>query len=192
VSSLLLILLSAVLVNVVALGHVPAWRPFVASRLSIDMAGGLALANVAVIVVATTVSWSISHFALAALQSTYLRTLAFVAVVLIVVPMVELWFRKQGRWQPQRPGFGLLLAANAAVLGIALITDARMSSFPGALLFSAGMALALGFLLLCFTAMLERLQYADVPAVFRDAPAVLVALGIMALAFMGFTGLIQE
>ena len=64
-SSLLLILLSAVLVNMVALGSVPAWRPFVASRVSIDDALGLALANLAVIVVASVVSWSLSHWMLA-------------------------------------------------------------------------------------------------------------------------------
>lgn len=191
-SSLLLILLSTVLVNIVALGSVPAWRPFVTSTAGYEAAQPLAVANVAVLVAATSLSWLLSHLLLAPLQLTYLRTLAFVAVILCVVPLVEMQFRRRGRWLPQRPGFALLLATNAAVLGVALMTDTRMQSFLDAILFSAGMALALGFLVLAFAAMLERLRHADVPVVFRDAPLALVALGIMALAFMGFTGLIHE
>jgi electron transport complex protein RnfA len=192
VSSLLLILLSTVLVNIVALGSVPAWRPFVTSAADIDAARALAYANVAVVVPVTCVSWLLSHLLLGRAGLDYLRTPVFVGVVLIVVPLVELLFRRQARWLPQRPGFDLLLATNAAILGIALLSDARLSHFIDAFLFSTGIALALAFLILACTAMLSRLRYADVPMVFRDAPVALVALGIMALAFMGFTGLIQE
>jgi H+/Na+-translocating ferredoxin:NAD+ oxidoreductase subunit A len=191
-SSLLLILLSTVLVNIVALGSIPAWRPFMTSTTGYDAARALAVANVAVVIVATGLGWLLSHLLLASLNLTYLRTLVFVAVILVVVPVVEMVFRRQGSWLPQRPAFGLLLATNPAVLGIALMTDARMTSIIDAMLFTVGIAFALGFLLLAFATMVERLRYADVPAVFRDAPVALVALGIMALAFMGFTGLIQE
>jgi H+/Na+-translocating ferredoxin:NAD+ oxidoreductase subunit A len=192
VSSLLLVLLSALLVNVVALGRVPAWRPFVTSAIESEAVRALAVANVAVIVSATCASWLLSHVLLAALNLHYLRTLAFVAVVLIVVPVIGLLFRLHGRWLPQQPGFALLMATNAAVLGIAMMTDTRMPNFIDAFLFSAGISLAFGFLLLAFDAMLERLRDADVPVAFRDAPLALVVLGIMALAFMGFSGLIQE
>jgi Na+-translocating ferredoxin:NAD+ oxidoreductase RnfA subunit len=64
VSSLLLILLSTVLVNIVALGTVPAWRPFTTGMADVDAARPLALANLAVLVGATWVSWMISHFLL--------------------------------------------------------------------------------------------------------------------------------
>jgi H+/Na+-translocating ferredoxin:NAD+ oxidoreductase subunit A len=192
VSSLLLILLSTVLVNIVALGSVPAWRPFATGAADVDAARALAYANLAVLVPVACVSWLLSHLLLARFGLGYLRTPVFVAVVLIVVPVVELSFRRQGRWLPQRPAFSLLLATNAAVLGVASMIDERMRRFVDAFLFSAGIGLALGFLILAYAAMLSRLRYADVPAVFRDAPVALVALGIMALAFMGFTGLIQE
>ncbi len=122
----------------------------------------------------------------------YLRTLAFVAVILGVVPLVEWSFRRDGRLRPQRPGFALLMTTNSAVLGVALMTDIRMQTFVDATLFAIAIAAALGFLLLAFAALHERLQHADVPTVFRDAPLALVTAGIMALAFMGFTGFIQE
>ena len=84
------------------------------------------------------------------------------------------------------------MMTNSAVLGIALMVGIRMQNIVDAVLFSIAMAAALGFLLLAFAALHERLQHADVPTVFRDAPLALVTAGIMALAFMGFTGFIQE
>ena len=79
-----------------------------------------------------------------------------------------------------------------ALLGIALITDLRAATFGAAVLLAVGAAAALAVLLLCFAALYARLQQADVPAAFREAPLALVTAGIMALAFMGFSRLIQE
>ena len=92
----------------------------------------------------------------------------------------------------QQPGFALLMSTNTALLGIALITDLRAATFGVAVLLAFGAAAALAILLLAFAALYERLQQADVPVVFREAPLALVTAGIMALAFMGFSGLIQE
>ena len=78
------------------------------------------------------------------------------------------------------------------MLGTALLVNARLHTAIDALLFSIATATALAFLLLAFAALQERLQHADVPGVFREAPLALVTVGIMALAFMGFTGFIQE
>jgi electron transport complex protein RnfA len=105
---------------------------------------------------------------------------------------VELGLRRDGRLIPQRPGFALLMVTNSAALGVALLVDTRMRTFIDAVLFSIAAATAFGFLLLAFAALQERLQHAAVPKVFRDAPLALVTAGIMALAFMGFTGFIQE
>jgi electron transport complex protein RnfA len=138
------------------------------------------------------VTWLLSKALLEPNGLGYLRTLAFIAVTLAIVPLVEFGLRRDGRLQPQRPGFALLMTANATVLGVALMVDSRMQNIVDAVLFSIAAAAALGFLLLAFAALHERLQHADVPGVFRDAPLALVTAGIMALAFMGFTGLIQE
>lgn len=191
-SALLLILLSAVLVNVMALTRMPAWRPFDAVTGTFQGAQALAAASLLAVPATAAVTWTISKTLLEPNDLGYLRTLAFVAVALAVVPLVELALRRDGRLQPRRPGFPLLLTTNATVLGVALLVDSRMQSFIDAVAFSIAAAAALGFLLLAFAAMHERLQHAAVPAVFRDAPLALVSAGIMALAFMGFTGLIQE
>jgi electron transport complex protein RnfA len=191
-SALLLILLSAVLVNVVALTHMPAWRPFEEVTGTFKAAQALALASLVTIPAVCAVAWTISTLLLEPADLGYLRTLVFVIVAIAVVPLVELMLRRSGRARPQRPGFTLLLTTNSAVLGVALMVDARMRNILDAVGFSVLAALALGLLLLAFAAMHERLQHADVPSVFREAPLALVTAGIMALAFMGFTGLIQE
>ncbi|WP_116808643.1 electron transport complex protein RnfA [Steroidobacter cummioxidans] len=191
-SALLLILLSAVLVNVMALTRLPSWRPFEAVTGTFKGAQGLAIASLLAIPLVAAISWSLSTWVLKPNGLGYLRTFVFVIVAVAVVPVVELIMRRDGRLQPQRPGFTLLVTTNSAVLGIALMVDARMQNIVDAVSFSVAMAVALGFLMLAFAAMHDRLQHADVPSVFRDAPLALVSAGIMALAFMGFTGLIQE
>lgn len=191
-SALLLILLSTVLVNVMALTSMPAWRPFETITGTFAAARALAIASLITVPVVAAITWLLSALLLGPSGVGYLRTLVFVAVILAIVPLVELVLRRDGRLRPQRPGFALLMMANAAVFGVALMVDIRMQNIVDAVLFAIAMAAALGFLLLAFAALHERLQHADVPAVFRDAPLALVTAGIMALAFMGFTGLIQE
>jgi electron transport complex protein RnfA len=191
-SALLLILLSAVLVNVMALTRMPSWRPFAALTGTFAAARALAIASLITVPVVTAITWVLSAVLLEPNQLGYLRTLAFVIVILGIVPLVEFGFRRDGRLHPQRPGFSLLMTANSAVLGVALMVDIRMLNVVDAVLFSIAMAAALGFLLLAFAALHERSQHAEVPSVFRDAPLALVTAGIMALAFMGFTGIIQE
>ena len=191
-SALLLILLSAVLVNIIALTRMPAWRPFEALTGTFAGARALAVASLITVPAVTAITWSLSKVLLEPNELGYLRTLSFVAVILAVVPLVEFGLRRDGRLQPQRPGFAILMTANSAVLGVALMVDSRMQNIVDAVLFSFAIAAALGFLLLAFAALHERLQHAEVPSVFRDAPVALVTAGIMALAFMGFTGFIQE
>ena len=190
-SALLLILLSAVLVNVMAL-RMPAWRPFESVMGTYQGAQALAVASLIVVPLVAGITWTIAKLVLEPGGLDYLRTLVFVVVALAIVPLVEALMRRDGRVEPRRPGFPLLLTTNSAVLGVALMVDSRMQTIIDAVGFSLFAAAALGFLLLAFAAMHERLQPADVPSVFREAPLALVSVGIMALAFMGFTGLIQE
>jgi electron transport complex protein RnfA len=191
-SALLLILLSTVLVNVMALTRMPAWRPFDGATDTYAEAQALAAASFVTVPVVAACSWAVSKLLLVPGDLGYLRTLAFVLIALVFVPVVEFLMRRDGRFLPRRPGFPLLLTTNSTVLGVALLVDSRMQTFVDAVGFSILAAAALGFLLLAFAAMYERLQHAEVPEIFRDAPLALVSVGIMALAFMGFTGLIQE
>jgi electron transport complex protein RnfA len=191
-SSLLMVLLSSVLVTTVVLAHMPQWRPFVTPT---DIFGGarlIALACLVAVPAVALIGWLLARFVLAPWRLEYLRTPVLVAVVLIVVPLLDVALRRRAAVLTQQPGFALLMSTNTALLGIALITDLRSASFGVAVLLAIGAAVALAVLLLAFAALYERLQQADVPAAFREAPLALVTAGIMALAFMGFSGLIQE
>ena len=190
--ALLMVLLSSVLVTTVVLAHLPQWRPFVAPT---DVFGGarvIAIVCLVAIPVVALLAWLLLRLVLAPWHLEYLRTPVLVAVVLIVVPLLDVALRRRHAVVPQQPGFALLMSTNTALLGIALITDLRAATFGVAVLLAAGGALALAVLLLAFAALYERLQQADVPVVFREVPLALVTAGIMALAFMGFSGLIQE
>lgn len=191
-AALLLVLLSSVLVTTVVLAHMPQWRPFVAPT---DVFGGariIAILCLAAVPAVALPGWLLVRLVLGPWHLEYLRTPALVAVVLIIVPLVELVLRRRGTLLTQQPGFALVMSTNTALLGIALITDLRGATFGTAVLLAIGAAVALALLLLAFAALYERLQQADVPAVFREAPLALITAGIMALAFMGFSRLIQE
>jgi Na+-translocating ferredoxin:NAD+ oxidoreductase subunit A len=84
------------------------------------------------------------------------------------------------------------MTTNALVLGLALVANSRSHAAFDALLFSIAGAVLLGALLLAYASWHERLRASDIPAVFRGAPLALISAGIVALAFMGFQGLIQE
>ena len=187
-----MVLLSSVLVTTVVLAHMPQWRPFVAPT---DIFGGarvIAIVCLVAIPVVALLGWLLARLVLAPSHLDYLRTPMLVAVVLIVVPLMDVALRRRHTVVPQQPGFALLMSTNTALLGIALIADRRAATFGFALLLSIGGAVALALLLLSFAALYERLQHADVPLIFREAPLALITAGIMALAFMGFSGLIQE
>jgi len=190
--ALLMVLLSSVLVTTVVLAHMPQWRPFVTPT---DIFGGarvIAILGLIAVPAVALLGWLVARLVLVPWHLEYLRTPMLVAVVLIVVPLLDVAVRRRQGVLTQQPGFALVMITNTALLGIALITDLRSANFGVAVLLAIGAAVALALLLLAFAALYERLQHADVPVIFREAPLALITAGIMALAFMGFSGLIQE
>jgi Na+-translocating ferredoxin:NAD+ oxidoreductase subunit A len=191
-SSLLLILLSAMLVNLVAITHGGKWRPFSNAADIYTNAMGMARAHAIAVPASAVLCWVISANALAPLGLNYLRTPAFVAVVLVIVPCTEILLRRTSDLIPARPAFATLLSTSSVVLGVALVSEERASNLFAAFSLAVLGAFVFALLLLAAATLYERLRYADVPAPFRDAPIVLITAGLMALGFMGFTGLIQE
>lgn len=189
-SSLLLILLSAVLACHYASG-MPALKPFVEAD-PFENAVGIALAVFVTVTVITPLGYALERAVLVPYELRYLQTFATIIVIMAVVQLVAVAMRRNGRWIPVRPAFQMLMTTNCAVLGIALAGIALMNSFMEAMMFGAATGLAFGAMFALFTAMQQRLRNANVPAIFRDAPVALITVGLMALAFMGFTGLIRD
>lgn len=189
-SSLLLILLSAVLTCHYASG-IAALKPFVEADPFAN-AVGIALASFVTLAAIAPLSYALERVLLAPYEIGYLRTFAIIIVIMAVVNIVAVVMRRSGRWIPVPRAFPILMTTNGTVLGVALLSTMRVNSFVDAMLLGAATGLAFGAMFLMFTTLQQRLRFANIPLIFRDAPAALITAGLMALAFMGFTGLVRD
>jgi electron transport complex protein RnfA len=189
-SELLLLALGASLVNNFVLTNFLGLCPFVGVSRRFEAAAGMALATLFVLTIASGLSFAVWHWILQPLHLEYLRTLAFILLIAGVVQFTELMVRATSPLLHQVLGIFLpLITTNCAVLGVALLNVDRQHGLLESLVFGASAGGGFGIALLLFAALRERLESADVPAAFRGAPIALITAGLMALAFMGFTGL---
>jgi electron transport complex protein RnfA len=191
-SSLLLILLSAVAVNLVLITREGVWAPIVDARDAYASASAMVVGTLIALPLVTLVGSLVMLGVLQPLQMQHLRTLVFVLVTLLIAPVAQFLVPRLTSYEPARPGFLLLLITNCAVLGVAVLAQLRAQSIMNTVYMAIAAALAFALLLLAMTTMWQRLRHANIPSIFREAPFVLVTAGIAALACMGFTGLIQE
>ncbi|QEA39790.1 electron transport complex subunit RsxA [Pistricoccus aurantiacus] len=191
-SDYLLILVSTALVNNFVLVQFLGLCPFMGVSNKLESAMGMSLATTFVLTLSCVASYLIFHYLLAPLGLEYLRTIAFILVIAVVVQFTELMVRKTSPLLHQVLGIFLpLITTNCAVLGVALLSLNRQSSFMEAALYGFGAALGFSLVLVLFAALRERLAVADVPKPFRGAAIAMITASLMSLAFMGFTGLVQ-
>jgi electron transport complex protein RnfA len=190
-SDLLLLALGASLVNNFVLTQFLGLCPFVGVSRRFEAAAGMALATLFVLTLASGASYAAWHWILEPLGLGYLRTLVFILLIAAVVQTTEMLVRATSPLLHELLGVFLpLITTNCAVLGVALLNFERQQGFIESLVFGAAAAAGFGLALLAFTGLRERMESADVPAAFRGAPLALVTAGLMALAFMGFGGLV--
>ena len=188
---LLLLALGASLVNNVVLTSFLGLCPFVGASRRFEAAAGMALATLFVLTLASGASYAAWHWLLEPLGLGYLRTLVFVLLIAAVVQGTEMIVRATSPLLHELLGVFLpLITTNCAVLGVALINLERQHGFVESLVFGAAAAAGFGLALLLFAGLRERMDTADVPSAFRGTPIALVTAGLMALAFMGFNGLV--
>ncbi|MFD2189767.1 electron transport complex subunit RsxA [Pistricoccus aurantiacus] len=191
-SDYLLILVSTALVNNFVLVQFLGLCPFMGVSNKLESAMGMSLATTFVLTLSCVASYLIFHYLLVPLGLEYLRTIAFILVIAVVVQFTELMVRKTSPLLHQVLGIFLpLITTNCAVLGVALLSLNRQSSFMEAALYGFGAALGFSLVLVLFAALRERLASADVPKPFRGAAIAMITASLMSLAFMGFAGLVQ-
>jgi electron transport complex protein RnfA len=189
-SDLLLLALGASLVNNFVLTQFLGLCPFVGVSRRFEAAAGMALATLFVLTLASGASWVAWHWLLEPLGLGYLRTLVFILLIAAVVQATEMLVRASSPLLHELLGVFLpLITTNCAVLGVALVNLDRQHGFVESLVFGAAAAAGFGLALLAFAGLRERMESADLPAAFRGTPIALVTAGLMALAFMGFSGL---
>lgn len=187
-----LILVSTALVNNFVLVQFLGLCPFMGVSNKLESAMGMSVATTFVLTLSSVASYLTFHYLLAPLGLEYLRTIAFIMVIAVVVQFTEMMVRKTSPLLHQVLGIFLpLITTNCAVLGVALLSLNRQSSFMEATLYGFGAAVGFSLVLVLFAAMRERLAVADVPRPFRGAAIAMVTASLMSLAFMGFTGLVQ-
>jgi len=193
VTDLLLLALGASLVNNFVLTQFLGLCPFIGVSRRFEAAAGMALATLFVLTLASGASYAAWHWILEPLGLGYLRTLVFILLIAAVVQVTEMMVRASSPLLHELLGVFLpLITTNCAVLGVALLNLERQHGLIESLVYGAAAAAGFGLALLAFAGLRERLETADVPAAFRGTPLALITAGLMALAFMGFGGLVAR
>ena len=186
----LLLFVGTVLVNNFVLVKFLGLCPFMGVSKKLETAMGMGLATTFVMTLASICAWWIDTWILIPLGLTYLRTLAFILVIAVVVQFTEMVVRKTSPALYRLLGIFLpLITTNCAVLGVVLLNVQNDYNFIGSVVY--GITGGLGFLLAIylFSTVRERLEFADYPKAFEGFPIALITAGLIALAFMGFSGL---
>jgi electron transport complex protein RnfA len=191
-TELALILVATVLVNNFVLVKFLGLCPFMGVSRKIETATGMALATTFVLTLSSVCSYIINAYLLQPLGLEYLRTIAFILVIAAVVQFTEMVVEKTSPLLYQVLGIYLpLITTNCAVLGVALLNIQESHGFLESLFYGLGAALGFSLVMVLFAGVRERIAAADVPAPFQGASIALITAGLMALAFMGFTGLVK-
>jgi len=191
-SELAVILLSTVLVNNFVLAQFLGLCPFMGVSNKLESAIGMAGATTFVMTLASICTYLVDTWVLAPMGLQYLRTIAFILVIAAVVQFVKMFMEKTSPLLYRVLGVFLpLITVNCAVLGVALLNTQKTHSFFESTMYGFGGALGFAMVLILFSAMRERLAVADVPVPFKGAAIGMITAGLMALAFMGFGGLVS-
>ncbi len=187
-----LILISTVLVNNFVLVKFLGLCPFMGVSRKLETATGMSLATTFVLTLSSACSYLANEYLLAPLGLEYLRTITFILVIAAVVQFTEMVVHKTSPLLYQVLGIFLpLITTNCAVLGVALLNVQESHGFFASALYGFGAAVGFSLVLILFAAMRERIDAADVPLPFRGSAIGLITAGLMSLAFMGFSGLIN-
>jgi electron transport complex protein RnfA len=188
-----LILISTVLVNNFVLVKFLGLCPFMGVSKKLETATGMGLATTFVLTLSAVCSWLVNEYLLVPLGIEYLRTIAFILVIAVVVQFTETVMHKTSPVLYQVLGIFLpLITTNCAVLGVALLNLQEERGFLESALYGFGAALGFSLVLVLFAAMRERVAVADVPEPFQGSSIALITAGLMSLAFMGFAGLVAK
>ncbi len=190
--NIVLIVLAAVFVNNYVLSQFLGICPFLGVSKKVDTAVGMGLAVVFVMALASAVTYLIQIFILNKLNLAYLQTIVFILVIAALVQFVEMFLQKASPTLYQSLGVYLpLITTNCAVLGVAITNIDRGYNLIETIFNGVGGALGFTLSIVLFAGIRERMELADIPECLKGFPIAMISAGLMALAFLGFQGLIQ-
>lgn len=191
-TKIILIAISAALVNNVVLSQFLGLCPFLGVSKNMKSAGGMGVAVIFVIAISSAVANLIYQFILVPLNIDYLQTIVFILVIAALVQFVEMFLKKAMPALHKTLGVYLpLITTNCAVLGVALNNVTDNYNFLESVVNGVGTAVGFTIAIVILAGIREKIEDNDVPLPFQGTPIVLLTAGLMAIAFMGFSGLIR-
>lgn len=186
------IIIFAVFVNNVILSQFLGICPFLGVSTKVSTAAGMGAAVVFVMALSTIVTFLLQEFILVPLEIEFLQTIVFILVIAALVQMVEIILKKISPALYQALGVFLpLITTNCAVLGISILVIQKGYNLLEGLTYSIGISLGFTLAMVIFAGLREHLELVQVPKGVKGIPIALVTAGILAMAFMGFAGLVK-
>jgi len=191
--SLILILMGGVLINNYVLNQFLGICPFLGVSKKVNQASGMGLAVIFVMLFATAATWPIYNFVLVPLKIEYFQTIVFILVIATLVQFVEIILK---RFIPSlHASLGIylpLITTNCAVLGVTINNITAGYNFLEAMVSSLGVGLGFLLAMLLFAGVRSKLDDSNAPNCFRGLPVPLIAASIVAMAFYGFAGIVEN
>ena len=189
-TNLILIIVTTALVNNVVLSQFLGICSFLGVSKQIKTSASLGAAVTFVIGIASAVAYLLYNFVLVPFDLTYLQTIVFILVIAALVQLVEMFLKKTSPALYQALGIFLpLITTNCAVLGVALTNVQNQYSFIESVISGVGTGLGYTLAIVLLASIRTRIDESTIPAPFRGMPIVLLSAALMAIAFMGFSGL---
>ncbi len=186
---LLVILFSQALVNNYMLARILGTCPFIGVSQQFETATGMSLAVVFVMTMASVITWLVQHFILNPLGMAYLQTVSFILVIAALVQLIEMVIKKNSPGLYRALGIYLpLITTNCAVLGVAIINISSNYNLVESAVSGVAGGLGWGLAIMLFAAIRERQRLAPISQAMQGFPIALVTTGLLAMAFLGFSG----
>jgi electron transport complex protein RnfA len=190
--NVVLIFLSAAIVNNLVLAYFLGVCPFLGVSKRLDTAVNMGLATTFVMTLAAVITWFINNYILIMFNLPFLQNVTFIITIASLVQLVEMFIRKTSPPLYRSLGIYLpLITTNCAILGLALFEALREYNLIESLFFGLGGGVGFTLALVLMAGIREELEFADVPKALQGAPMTLLVAGMLALAFMGFAGLLM-
>ena len=186
-----IIIISAIFVNNIVLAQFLGICPFIGVSSKVETSVGMTGAVTFVMVIATIVTYLIQNYILVPFGITFMQTITFILVIASLVQLVEIMLKKISPALYQALGIFLpLITTNCAVLGVAILAQQNEYDLLQSVVFAIANAVGFGLALITFAGIREHLDLVDVPKPFKGVPISFVVAGLLALAFMGFAGIV--
>ena len=187
----IIIIIGSIFVNNVVLAQFLGICPFLGVSNRVGTSIGMGAAVVFVMTISAIVVYLLHWFVLVPLGIEYMQTIVFILIIAALVQMVEIIIKKISPSLYQALGVFLpLITTNCAVLGVAIILIQKEYSLLQSVVYAAATALGFMLAMVLFAGIRERLELEDLPKAMKGTPIALITAGILAMAFMGFSGLV--